>query len=480
MRRPAAFALAAAAMAAPHAHAAPTRAASMLAPETCRFTVAPELQPRTLCYRLAVPRDYANPAAGQFQLAVVVQKAANPVPGRRPLLLLHGGPGGRGAAGGMGRVREPFAPGAETIAFDQRGNGLSEPDVCNDIKSTIREAVAAPGDGFATAWRINEPYARCRARFAAAGLRPEYFGTRATSRDAERLRLALGIERWDIISVSYGTIVALDMMATNPSSIGSVVLDSPVGMVPTQETREAPFQRPVLNLFAACARDAKCNAAYPRLREDYQATFTALDEKPLVVPVDAAATNGIAQVDLNGIELEFLLRRLMRSASGLGTIPRVLMGARDRDPEVLRPLVTAAIAVVPEDNSLGRPAVMCHDIPALRDMSLPHRAIDLGQMFGICALWGPAGPGPRLPGRTTSDVLILVGELDPLMEPALLKDLTARLGTKARVVSFSTATHAVWGPGCPAKIVAGFYEAPASPLRLDCMEKLPGIQFAMP
>src|SRR4051812_35773928 len=480
MHRLAAIALAAFALAAPDANAAPPPAHSPLTPEACRFAVAPELQARTRCYRLAVPRDYANPAAGEFQLAVVVQKAAQPVPGRRPLLLLHGGPGGRGAAGGMGRVREAFAPGADTIAFDQRGNGLSEPDVCNDIKSTIREAIAAPGDGFATAWRMNEPYARCRARFAAAGLRPEYFGTQATSRDAERLRLALGIARWDIISVSYGTIVALDMMAANPRSIGSVVLDSPVGLVPTQETRDAPFQRPVLNLFAACARDPKCNAAYPRLQQDYQATFAALDEKPLVVPVDAAATHGIAQVDLNGIELEFLLRRLMRSASGLGTIPRVLKGARDRDPEVLRPLVTAAIAVVPEDNSLGRPAVMCHDIPALRDMNLPHRAIDLGQMFGICPLWGAAGAGPRLPDRTTSDVLILVGELDPLMEPALLKDLTARLGSKVRVVSFPAATHAVWGPGCPAKIVASFYAEPGAAPDLGCMDKLPGIEFTLP
>jgi pimeloyl-ACP methyl ester carboxylesterase len=480
MHRLAAFVVAAFVLAAPDAESAPPPARSPLARETCRFPVASELQARTLCYRLAVPRDYANPAAGEFQLAVVVQKSAQPAPGRRPLLLLHGGPGGRGAAAGLGRLREPFAPGADTVTFDQRGNGLSEPDVCNDIKPTIREAIAAPGDGFTTAWRINEPYARCRARFAAAGLRPEYFGTRATSRDAERLRLALGIARWDIISVSYGTIVALDMMAANPRSVGSVVLDSPVGLVPTQETRETPLQRPVLNLFVACERDAACNAAYPHLRAEYQATFAALDAKPLVVPVDAAATHGIAQVDLNGVELEFLLRRLMRSASSLGAIPRVLKGARDRDPEILRPLVTAAIAVVPEDNSLGRPAVMCHDIPALHDMSPPRSTIDLGQMFGICPLWGAAGPGPRLPGRTGSDVLLLVGELDPLIEPGFVASLTHRLGPKARVVSFPAATHVVWGPGCPARIVARFYEAPAAAPDLACVGQLPGIQFAQP
>src|SRR4051812_39524042 len=343
--------------------------AGALIPEPCRFPVAAELKARTRCYRLSVPRSYERPSEGAFELAVAVQKAAVPVPGRRPLLVLHGGPGGRGAVAGFGRVRDAFAQGVDTITFDQRGNGLSQPTLCADIKSTTREAIAGPGDALATAWRMNEPYARCRARFAGAGIRPEHFGTRVTTLDAERLRRALGIARWDIISVSYGTLVALDMMAANPGSIGSVVLDSPVGLVPDAQTEAAAFEQPVLNLFAACAAQAACNGAYPRLAQDYRATFAMLDAQPLAMALDPAATGGLAQADINGIELEYLLRRLMRSSAGLGSIPRILQAARARDVAPIRPLVQAALAVVPEDNSLGRPAIMCHDIPELHAVS---------------------------------------------------------------------------------------------------------------
>ena len=448
-----------------------------LTPETCRFPVAAEPAPLTRCFRLTVPLNYQRLSDGTFDLAVAVQQPATPVPGRRPVLLLHGGPGGSGFTGGMGRRVAAFSPGAVTVTFDQRGNGFSDPAICNNIPLVTREAIAAPGDGFTTIWRVNEPYARCRARLDAAGVRPEHFGTRVTSRDADELRRALGIAKWDIWSVSYGTIVALDMMAGHPAGIGSVVLDSPVGLVPHPETAGAEFERPVLNIFAACAADARCAAAYPRLRHDFYDTFRGLDRNPLVVPLDPAATGGITQADLNGIEFEFLLRRLMRSAAGIGSIPRALQAARERDAAALRPLVTNALAAVPENNTIGRPAVMCRDQAELSEVRPPTRGWDFGQLFGVCRIWGRPGPAARRPERTRSPVLIMIGALDPYYEPAVVRSIEARLVGRSRTIMFPAATHGVFSRGCSGNIVATFFADPNAAPDASCIEAMPKIDF---
>ena len=453
------------------------RPTATLTPETCRFPVAAEPAPLTRCFRLTVPRNYQRPSDGTFDLAVAVQQPAAPVAGRRPVLLLHGGPGGSGFAGGMGRRVAAFSPGAVTVTFDQRGNGFSDPAICKDIPLVTRDAIAAPGDGFTTIWRVNEPYARCRARLDGAGVKPEHFGTRVTSRDADELRRALGIAKWDLWSVSYGTIVALDMMAGHPAGIGAVVLDSPVGLVPHPETAGAEFERPVLNIFEACAADAQCAAAYPRLKDEFYETFRGLDRKPLVVPLDPAATGGITQADLNGLEFEFLLRRLMRSAAGIGSIPRALQAARERDAAALRPLVTSALAAVPENNTMARPAVMCRDQAELSEVRPPTRGWDFGQLFGVCRLWGSPGPAARRPAGTRSPVLIMIGALDPYYEPAVVRSIEARLAGRSRTIMFPAATHGVFARGCSGNIVATFFVDPDAASDVSCIEAMPKIDF---
>lgn len=448
-----------------------------LTPETCRFPVEPELGSLTRCYRLTVPRNYARLSDGTFDIAVAVQQPAVPIPGRPPVLLLHGGPGGGGLTGVLGRRAAAFSPGAVTVTFDQRGNGLSDPAICNDIPLVTREAIAAPGDGFTTVWRINEPYARCRARLDGAGVKPEHFGTRVTSRDAEELRHALRIEQWDVISVSYGTIVALDMLAANPAGIRSVVLDSPVGLVPHPQTVSAEFERPVLNIFAACAEDAQCAQAYPRLQKEFRSTLRELDQNPLIVSLDPSATGGLAQADLNGLDFEYLLRRLMRSTTGIGSIPRAMQAARERDVEALRPLVTNAMAAVPETNTMGRPAVMCRDQVELSEVRPPTRSWDFGQLFGICRIWGSPGTAPRLPERPRSRILILIGEIDPYYEPAVVRSIQGRLGDRSRTIMFPAATHGVWSRGCSGNIVAAFFADPNAVLDARCMEAMPKIDF---
>lgn len=104
-------------------------------------------------------------------------------PKGRPLLLLHGGPGGRTRA-------EALAPWqglpVRWIAFDQRGCGASEP--------------------------LGET--RCNTLDALIG-------------DIERLRASLGLEGWPIAGGSWGALLALGYALRHPQRVAGFFLRSP-------------------------------------------------------------------------------------------------------------------------------------------------------------------------------------------------------------------------------------------------------------
>jgi proline iminopeptidase len=101
-------------------------------------------------------------------------------PDGRPVVFLHGGPGG----GSDAKQRRFFDPAAYRIVlFDQRGCGRSTPHACLE-ENTTWDLVA----------------------------------------DIERLREHLGISRWSVFGGSWGSTLALAYAQTHPSRVSSLVL----------------------------------------------------------------------------------------------------------------------------------------------------------------------------------------------------------------------------------------------------------------
>lgn len=434
------------------------------------------MQARVQCYAFAVPRDYEHPERGTFELAVAVRTAERPDAARRPLLVLHGGPGARGFVENTARFAE-ISPGAMMVVFDYRGMGFSAPrEVCADIPSTQREAIAGPGDAFTTAWRTQEPMARCRARLERLGMRAEHFGTRVSSRDAEELRRALRIRRWDVYSVSYGTSVARDLLAAYPGSIGSVVLDSPVGFRVPSDAGEERTDWTMRNIFASCAADSACAAAHPDFESSYLATFDSVDARHLLVPIPDAKVTGYPVADINGAELDLLVRRLRRVPATMGSIPRIMAAARRRDVSALTPLVTTAMAQLGGPDPLGKPSISCRDEPAMHVPRIPRTSLQMTSTM-FCGAWGLPGRPSRMPREGSVPVLALVGGLDMLAEQWFLDELKASLGKRLRTVTFPALGHATLSDACASRLMGEFYGNPTAPPDTTCVAPEPRIVF---
>ncbi|MBL8246536.1 MAG: prolyl aminopeptidase [Rhodanobacteraceae bacterium] len=101
-------------------------------------------------------------------------------PEGKPVVFLHGGPG----AGCSPKARRFFHPDKYRIVlFDQRGCGRSTPHACLDANTT---------------WHL-------------VG-------------DIEKLRVALGIERWQVFGGSWGSTLALAYAQTHPQRVTELVL----------------------------------------------------------------------------------------------------------------------------------------------------------------------------------------------------------------------------------------------------------------
>jgi proline iminopeptidase len=101
-------------------------------------------------------------------------------PSGQPALMVHGGPGG-GCNPGMRRYHDPS--GYRIILFDQRGCGRSTPHASIE-KNTTWDLVA----------------------------------------DMERLRVHLGIDKWQLCGGSWGSTLALAYAQTHPERVSALVL----------------------------------------------------------------------------------------------------------------------------------------------------------------------------------------------------------------------------------------------------------------
>ena len=248
----------------------------------CDPAVVPHGQdPRNVtCGTLTVPENRRRFSGRTVDLAVVVLHATGPSPEPDPLVFLSGGPGSWAIDLYLSDFTADFAAPIQAkrdiVIFDQRGTGRSRPalDCPEVLPDTLRFAEWLTPDEEAD--RDARNLIACHDRLAADGIDLGAYGSAATARDIADLMTALGYERFNLYGLSYGSRVALTALRDLPNErIRSAVLDS---VVPVQAIGLGPgaasVQRSAERLFAACASDPACNAAFPDLR---QMTFDLYD-----------------------------------------------------------------------------------------------------------------------------------------------------------------------------------------------------------
>ena len=433
------------------------------------------------CGTVSVPRSYGQPGSGVFKLAVVVVRSAQQPALPDPVVYISGGPGSPLTKYAENQARHPYAPGRDLILVDQRGVGRSEPSLCPDIARKLLGAVFAVADGITTETQDGRRalFMACRDAVKAQGVNLDDFGTNVTVEDFEQVRQALGITRWNVVGNSYGTTVAMTLMARHPETIRSAVLDSvypPDLVLPPWSARVAAARTA---FFGMCEQDPACAAAFPDLAGQYQQTLERLSHAPLTVAVPAAMQQPDNYAPLTASLFEMVVAHRLYYPENYPDLPRLIATVHDGKGEDFAAALAAVLSGAADTNDPAHIAVECRDRPHLREAA-GTGADPLDQIVdqGICAGWSGLGPPPVIPTSTTIPTLVLAGQFDPNASPALSRHVAELIGDRARWVEFPLIGHNVRHISlCAAKIVAEFIGQPERALDVSCAQQPKLIRF---
>ncbi len=294
------------------------------------------------CGVFTVPQSWDEPDGPYLDLAFVMVKATGEEPASNALIFLAGGPGQSAMTkpiDGYQRLQENH----DIIRLDQRGTGFSQRlgyEEClvlalqHDAPPAQIEALQAAsfnplaeGSTPLTLEELDIPVLNeiCWAQFTEQGLDLSQFTTAASARDVVELLKALDYEGFTLHGVSYGTRLAMTIMAQMPTyddapALRSVVLDS---AFPPSVYTIAAFPRKdhdfMLQLLTECRADAGCRQAYPNLDVRLAALLDRLEDEPLTANGETVTLDDVveqlAMVDAS--QAAYLPRMIVELEAGL-------------------------------------------------------------------------------------------------------------------------------------------------------------------
>jgi pimeloyl-ACP methyl ester carboxylesterase len=373
------------------------------------------------------------------------------------------------------------------VLIDQRGTGRSAPLYCDedDPARPLRDS-ADPARRFEIITACREALVRLPHVRTAGGL--QHYTTSIAMADADAVRQALGVEKVNLVGVSYGTRAALEYMRQFPGAVRRVVLDGiapPDMALPAAASGDA--QAAFDAVLEACENDSACSSRLPRLRAEWRELLAAM---PQQVSVSHPVT---------GVQEVFMLTREMLLSLVRGPLYQPAFGAAlpYAVSEAAQGRYTALVGL--GSSALGGRrgmrlaqgmhfSVICaEDFPRMEVRpGLPVQATgaDFGEELAelyvkVCTDW-PKGPVPSefyRVGPAPVATLLLSGGADPATPPRHGARMAAALGAMARHVVVPQASHGVMAVACMPDAVFRFIDAgsddDALAVDADCAEAMP-------
>ena len=423
------------------------------------------------CYALDVPVDYDRPGGDVVTLGGVIVRARSARPEPDPLVVLPGGPGQ--AASEMGAL----IPAAfdrvharrDIVLFDPRGTGRTTPLRCAPETALHKQTT-------------DEAMARLVARCATdAEMDVSFMTSNELIEDLERVRRALGAEKWSIWGGSFGTRAAQHYLRRYPERARRVVLDAfiPAG-VPLLESAPATAQRAFDRLFEACAEDEACSRRYPDLASRLTVLLRELGSGREVQYSDPRSGAPMsAHVDRDTFAQ--VLRGALYAPLYASVIPWAIVEAERGNFAPIAALAAQTAAWSAETMYFGATlGILCSEsVHRVDGEALKAKAKHWVTADSYYRGWSQACDA--WPGRPVSDwfaepvsvdapVLFLSGALDPITPPSLVADVLINFPRATHVIA-PAASHTISTHPCVPELIADFLDGADAKLETACVER---------
>ncbi len=482
-----------------------TTATTTTAPATTTTTVAPSPAtyeavascpmeiPATVtieieCGYLTVPENRDDPNSNDVRLAVAHLHSPAVDARPDPVVELSGGPGFPSLENIGNWANSPILERRDLVLFDQRGLGFSEPNLdCPETNEAAVQIFTTNDSGVAEGEVMRTSTEACRLRLVAAGVDLGGYDTMQSAADVADLRVALGIEQWNLRGVSYGSALAQAVVRYHPEGIRSVLLDSVVpldaglGGVARGESALRAFNA----LYAACAASATCASTYGDVEALFAEAAASLDVDPHEVTIPDPVSGAPRQVSIDGGDLYAGLFNAMYDEALIPALPGAARAIADGDRSIIDALAPGGIAFLADQYEAMTFSVQCADTGRLYDAATvepflaAHPELDelvhIGLSEVICPTWG-VEPNPEdfnqllTADETDVPIIVLAGAFDPITPPDGSRRVAAALGLD--LIVLPNGGHGAVGIDCGRSIWFAFLEDPATTPDTSCVAAL--------
>ena len=422
------------------------------------------------CGTIEVPEDRAAKDSRKLPLNVVVFLAAAEKPQPDAIFALTGG--------GPGIASTPEAPswvenyGAlhqerDIVFWDERGTWKAGRLDC-PLGSYALSAF------FGGDMPVDE-IAKCRDRLAErADLRK--YTTVDNADDMEAIRDWLQIAKIDIYGASYTSRLALVYAQRYPKRVRAVAVKATTPIAAKNPLFVARDSQAALDrLFADCAADAKCAAAYPNLRTDFDAVLKALEEAPVKIGDSTLTKDVFAGV----------IRRMLYGVDTQAFIPLAIASAKRAEFAPLKPMLAGASRI---DNILNLGVFLSttcsEDVAHFTDADVQRetRGTFTGPVLAsalkrACAVWPVGAPAHNYESIVKGvPAIVISGKLDPDTPPVWGREMSRLLAGSVHL-EFEAQAH-TGSPACIRSIVTAFIQSgSSSALPTDCLKEMKRPEF---
>jgi pimeloyl-ACP methyl ester carboxylesterase len=429
------------------------------------------------CGNLTVFEDRETRTGRTIDLNVVVLPALDQKEKAEPLFDLAGGPG----ASSTDRADFYAGPGKsyrrrhDVVCVDQRGTGKS------NRLAIPREKT--PSYYLSEMFPIDYVKEMRHALEQRADLTK--YTTSIAMDDLDDVRTWLGYDRINLFGASYGTQAALVYMRRHPEHLRGVIL---LGVAPTDlkmplHHSEAAARAMDL-LLGECEEDARCNAAFPQIRDDWKNVLAQLEQQPARVEYSPPGNATPMTVEIQRDVFGEKIRTWMYGRDKAARIPLIVHHAAGGD---FAPFLQQAIQPsIPDFVADGAYlSVTCaEDVPFINQEEAAK--LTAGNPFGnyrvfqqtrACAMW-PRGEIPTdflQPVHSNAPVLIFSGNMDPVTPPNYGEEVAKYLPNSRHVI-VPEAGHGMDGLSdqeCVDRLIIEFMDnGSAKDLDTSCVERM--------
>ncbi len=431
--------------------------------ENCSFEIPEGKQ--AVCGYITAPQDHLDPDRTTVRLSVAVIKSDAAVT-KEPIVFLKGGPGGSAIEDAEFWLDFDIAADRDLIIYDQRGTGHSLPFLDCDATSTVSE---------------------CRKELLATDINPDDYNTQSSVEDLELIRKGLGIDRWILYGISYGTALAQAYTKSYPTKAAAVVVDSvlPLNHPFFSENitkRATAFEA----LFDACTQESACHSAYPDLKNDFLTLVDTLNATPVTLTytdLDTDLEAGTFQ--LTGELFADLLWSSLYATELIVYLPFIIETEPSNDYQLTKLLYSGFYGSDDSEDhqsSIMYFSVMGHDFTAIDSKTaILNNYLDLDEyidtvsysekaaIYDICdAIVSQKAPNSfNTLDTNTIPTLVMAGALDPVTPPPLAEEVYTALN-KAYLYTLDGQGHGVTTDGCGKEIMRQFIDNPETAPTNSC------------